>query len=80
MAGKWQISISKDLKKLVISGFLILRIPFDANHNVVGFAKEGEEVLLGKGVYTVGRKSDDNELSTRLMREIRELYFVWSLA
>lgn len=51
------------------------RIPFDANHNVVGFANEGEEIVFVKGIYTVSRKSDGKELSATAMRQLRELYF-----
>ncbi|MGR9046147.1 MAG: hypothetical protein ACU83N_12685 [Gammaproteobacteria bacterium] len=51
------------------------RIPLDVNHNVVGFADEGEEIVLIKGMYTVKRKSDDKELSAPSMRELREQYF-----
>jgi len=51
------------------------RIPFDANHNVVGFASDGEEIVLGKGVYTVTRKSDGKELSAASQSELRALYF-----
>lgn len=51
------------------------RIPLDVNHNVVGFADEGEEIILIKGMYTVKRKSDDKALSAPSMRELRELYF-----
>ena len=51
------------------------RIPLDINHNVIGFASEGEEILLANGTYTVKRKSDDKELSAPSMLELRELYF-----
>ncbi len=51
------------------------RIPFDLNHNVVGFASEGEEIILIKGAYTVKRKSDDKEISAPSMQQLRELYF-----
>ncbi|AEG01129.1 hypothetical protein Metme_2747 [Methylomonas methanica MC09] len=51
------------------------RIPFDANHNVVGYANEGEEIVLAKGMYTVSRKSDGKELSAPSMLQLRELYF-----
>jgi hypothetical protein len=51
------------------------RIPFDANHFVIGFAKEGEEILFLKGLYTVTRKSDAKELSGTSLNELRQLYF-----
>jgi len=51
------------------------RIPFDANHHVVGFASDGEEIILAKGMYTVVRKSDGKELSAASKSELRELYF-----
>ncbi|MGR8935559.1 MAG: hypothetical protein ACU837_14385 [Gammaproteobacteria bacterium] len=51
------------------------RIPLDAKHNVVGFASEGEEVILINGQYTVKRKNDDQALNAASMRELRELYF-----
>ncbi len=51
------------------------RIPLDVTHNVIGFASEGEEIILTKGSYTVKRKNDDKELSAPSMRELRELYF-----
>ena len=51
------------------------RIPFDANHFVVGFANEGEEIVLVKGKYTVSRKSDGSELSAASLHQLRELYF-----
>lgn len=51
------------------------RIPFDANHNVVGYANEGEEIVLAKGLYTVSRKSDGKELSAVSMLQLRGLYF-----
>lgn len=50
------------------------RIPLDVNHNVVGFADEGEEITLINKIYSVKRKSDDQELSAKSMRELRELY------
>lgn len=51
------------------------RIPLDVNHNVVGFANQGEEIILAKGLYTLSRKSDGQELSAKSMLELRELYF-----
>ncbi|MGR8929004.1 MAG: hypothetical protein ACU836_00085 [Gammaproteobacteria bacterium] len=50
-------------------------IPLDINHNVTGFACEGEEIILSNGIYAVKRKSDDNEMSAPSMRELREQYF-----
>ena len=51
------------------------RIPFDANHYVVGFAYEGEEIVFGKGIYTVNRKSDGKVITATSSLELRELYF-----
>ncbi|MCQ8104853.1 hypothetical protein NP590_12120 [Methylomonas sp. SURF-2] len=51
------------------------RIPLDASHNVVGFAGDGEEILLVNGMYTVNRKSDGQTLSAKSMLELRGLYF-----
>lgn len=53
----------------------LYRFPLDVNHNVVGFAGEGEEILLVNGKYAVKRKSDDKELSAPSMRALQELYF-----
>jgi len=51
------------------------RVPLDVNHNVVGFASEGEEIIFSKGLYTLKRKSDDKELSASSTRQLREQYF-----
>ena len=51
------------------------RIPLDVNHNVIGFAADGEEIIFTNGTYTVKRKSDDKELSALSMHNLREKYF-----
>jgi hypothetical protein len=81
-AGKlpWWISVKNPPHAGIIADFNshnggLHRIPFDATHNVVGFAYEGEEIVFTKGIYKVSRKSDGNELSANSMSQLRELYF-----
>ena len=51
------------------------RIPLDSNHNVVGFAGEGEEIILASGSYKVKRKNDEKEIMAASMLKLREMYY-----
>lgn len=51
------------------------RNPIDLGNNVVAFAAEGEDVTFSNGIYSVTRKSDEQELTASTLVELRKLYY-----
>lgn len=50
------------------------RKPIDLSHHIVAFAPAGEEVVFANGIYTVVRESDDKEISSGSLLELRKQY------
>ena len=51
------------------------RQAFDKENNVVGFAAEGEAIILKPGAYTTVRNKDSKEISAPTLIELRNAYF-----
>ena len=51
------------------------RKPLDKSNFVIGFASEGEEVLMVDDIYKVVRKKDSKEITGNNLPELRKNYF-----